>query len=82
MLRQQPARDAGAVVERPVHGRAAARRAAARRACDDQAREVVFFGADRGNEDVVFRQNTFKIQQQFARSITLENAMKPEPMLA
>ena len=51
-------------------------------AWDDRAREVVFFGADRGNEDVVFRQNTFKIQQQFARSITLENAMKPEPLLA
>lgn len=49
---------------------------------DDKAREVVFFGADRGNEEVVFRQNTFKIQQQFARSITLENAMKPEPLLA
>jgi DMSO/TMAO reductase YedYZ molybdopterin-dependent catalytic subunit len=48
----------------------------------DKAREVVFFGADRGNEEVVFRQNTFKIQQQFARSITLENAMKPEPLLA
>ena len=49
---------------------------------DDKAREVVFFGADRGNEEVVFRQNTFKIQQQFGRSITLENAMKPEPILA
>ena len=49
---------------------------------NDKAREVVFFGADKGNEDVVFRQQTLKIQQQFARSITLENAMKPEPMLA
>ena len=49
---------------------------------DDKAREVVFFGADKGNEDVVFRQNTLKLQQQFARSITLENAMKPEPLLA
>jgi DMSO/TMAO reductase YedYZ molybdopterin-dependent catalytic subunit len=49
---------------------------------DDRAREVVLFGADRGPEDVVFRQNTFKIQQQFARSITLENATKPEPILA
>lgn len=49
---------------------------------DDRAREVVFFGADRGPEDVVFRQNTFKVQQQFGRSITLENAMKPEPILA
>jgi len=48
----------------------------------DAAREVVFFGADKGNEDVVFRQNTLKVQQQFARSITLENAMKPEPLLA
>jgi len=49
---------------------------------DDVAREVVFFGSDKGNEDVVFRQNTLKVQQQFARSITLENAMKPEPILA
>lgn len=46
------------------------------------AREVVFFGTDRGKEDVVFRQQTFKLEQQFARSITLENAMKPEPLLA
>ena len=49
---------------------------------DDKAREVVFFGADKGPEEVVFRQNTLKVQQQFARSITLENAMKPEPLLA
>lgn len=49
---------------------------------DDRAHEVVFFGADRGKEDVVFRQQTFKIEQQFARSITLENAMRPEPLLA
>jgi DMSO/TMAO reductase YedYZ molybdopterin-dependent catalytic subunit len=49
---------------------------------DDRAREVVFFGADRGKEDVVFRQQTLKVEQQFARSITLENAMKPEPILA
>ncbi len=48
----------------------------------EKAREVVFFGADKGNEDVVFRQQTLKVQQQFARSITLENAMKPEPLLA
>ena len=49
---------------------------------DDSAREVVFFGTDKGNEEVVFRQNTLKVQQQFARSITLENAMKPDPLLA
>jgi DMSO/TMAO reductase YedYZ molybdopterin-dependent catalytic subunit len=43
---------------------------------------VVFFGGDKGPEDVVFRTNTLKVQQQFARSITLENAMRPEPVLA
>ena len=48
----------------------------------DKAREVVFFGADKGGEDVVFRQDTLKLQQQFARSITMENAMRPEPLLA
>jgi DMSO/TMAO reductase YedYZ molybdopterin-dependent catalytic subunit len=47
-----------------------------------KAREVVFFGTDRGEIDVVFRQQTFKLEQQFGRSITLENAMKPEPLLA
>ena len=46
------------------------------------AREVVFFGTDRGKEDIVFRQQTYKLEQQFARSMTLENAMKPEPLLA
>jgi DMSO/TMAO reductase YedYZ molybdopterin-dependent catalytic subunit len=49
---------------------------------DPKAREVVFFGADRGMQEVVFRQQTFKLEQQFGRSITLENAMKPEPLLA
>jgi DMSO/TMAO reductase YedYZ molybdopterin-dependent catalytic subunit len=47
-----------------------------------KAREVVFFGTDRGSQEVVFRQQTFKVEQQFGRSITLENAMKPEPLLA
>ena len=47
-----------------------------------KAREVVFFGRDRGPQEVVFRQQTFKLEQQFGRSITLENAMKPEPLLA
>ena len=46
------------------------------------AREVVFFGTDRGKEDIVFRQQTYKLEQQFARSMTLEHAMKPEPLLA
>jgi DMSO/TMAO reductase YedYZ molybdopterin-dependent catalytic subunit len=47
-----------------------------------KAREVVFLGTDRGEGDVVFRQQTFKLTQQFGRSITLENALKPEPLLA
>jgi DMSO/TMAO reductase YedYZ molybdopterin-dependent catalytic subunit len=47
-----------------------------------KAREVVFFGADRGDQEVIFRTQTFKLQQQFGRSITLENAMKPEPLVA
>jgi DMSO/TMAO reductase YedYZ molybdopterin-dependent catalytic subunit len=49
---------------------------------NSKAREVVFFGADVGPQDVVFRQQTFKVEQQFGRSITLENAMKPAPLLA
>ena len=47
-----------------------------------KAREVVFLGADHGAQDVVFRNQTFKLDQQFGRSITLENAMKPEPLVA
>jgi DMSO/TMAO reductase YedYZ molybdopterin-dependent catalytic subunit len=49
---------------------------------NSKAREVVFFGTDRAPQDIVFRQQTFKLEQQFARSMTLENAMKPEPLLA
>ncbi|MGD1069775.1 MAG: molybdopterin-dependent oxidoreductase [Bryobacteraceae bacterium] len=49
---------------------------------DPRAREVVFFGADRGKQDLAFRQQTFTVDQQFGRSITLENALKPEPLLA
>ena len=47
-----------------------------------KAREVVFLGTDRGPLEVVFRQQTFRLNQQFGRSVTLENALKPEPMLA
>ncbi len=49
---------------------------------NSKAREVVFFGYDHGSADVTFRQQTLKLDQQFGRSITLENAMKPEPMIA
>jgi DMSO/TMAO reductase YedYZ molybdopterin-dependent catalytic subunit len=47
-----------------------------------KAREVVFFGSDRGKEEIVFRAQTYKLEQQFGRSITLENAMKPDPIVA
>jgi DMSO/TMAO reductase YedYZ molybdopterin-dependent catalytic subunit len=49
---------------------------------DSKAREVVFFGTDHGAQEVVFRKQTFNLDQQFGRSITLEHAMKPEPLLA
>ena len=47
-----------------------------------KASEVVFFGTDHATNDVAFRMQTYKLDQQFGRSITLENAMKPEPMVA
>jgi DMSO/TMAO reductase YedYZ molybdopterin-dependent catalytic subunit len=46
------------------------------------AREVVFFGADHGEEDVEFRGNTFKVDQQFGRSLPREVALSPDPLLA
>ncbi|MEO5925733.1 MAG: molybdopterin-dependent oxidoreductase [Bryobacteraceae bacterium] len=47
-----------------------------------KAKEVVFLGTDHGAADVVFRQQTFKLDQQFGRSITIDDALKPEPLLA
>lgn len=47
-----------------------------------KAREVVFFGADKKEENVVFRQQTFAVEQQFGRSMSMENAMRPSPLLA
>jgi len=47
----------------------------------DEAREFVFFGADRGPEDVEFRGNTFKVEQQFGRSLPRDKALAAEPML-
>jgi DMSO/TMAO reductase YedYZ molybdopterin-dependent catalytic subunit len=47
-----------------------------------EAREFVFFGADRGEEDVEWRTQTFKVTQQFGRSLTREKALSPEPFLA
>jgi DMSO/TMAO reductase YedYZ molybdopterin-dependent catalytic subunit len=46
------------------------------------AREFVFFGADHAEEDVDFRGQTFKVDQQFGRSLSREKALSPEPFLA
>jgi DMSO/TMAO reductase YedYZ molybdopterin-dependent catalytic subunit len=47
-----------------------------------QAREFVFFGADHGEEEVEFRTNKYKVEQQFGRSLSREKAMSREPFLA
>jgi hypothetical protein len=39
-----------------------------------EAREFVFFGADHGEEDVDFRGQIHKVDQQFGRSLTREKA--------
>jgi DMSO/TMAO reductase YedYZ molybdopterin-dependent catalytic subunit len=48
----------------------------------DQAREFVFFGADKGEEEVEFRTDKFKVEQQFGRSLTREKALSGDPFLA
>jgi DMSO/TMAO reductase YedYZ molybdopterin-dependent catalytic subunit len=47
-----------------------------------EAKELVFFGADHGEEDVDFRGTITKVDQQFGRSLSRENALSPEPLLA
>ena len=46
------------------------------------AREFVFFGADHGEEEIEWRTQKFKLDQQFGRSLTREKAMSAEPFLA
>jgi DMSO/TMAO reductase YedYZ molybdopterin-dependent catalytic subunit len=46
------------------------------------AREIVFFGADRGKESVNFRGTNFDVEQQYGRSIQRDQALSPEPFLA
>ena len=45
-------------------------------------KEFVFFGADRGDEEVEFRTQKFTVNQQFGRSMPREKALSPEPLLA
>jgi len=47
-----------------------------------EAREFVFFGADHGEEKVVFRGQEYPLDQQFGRALTREKALAPEPLLA
>jgi DMSO/TMAO reductase YedYZ molybdopterin-dependent catalytic subunit len=47
-----------------------------------QVREVVFFGADRGEEEVEFRTQKYKVEQQYGRSLPRDIALSPEPFLA
>jgi DMSO/TMAO reductase YedYZ molybdopterin-dependent catalytic subunit len=46
------------------------------------AREFVFLGADHGEEEVEFRTQKYKLDQQFGRSLPREKAMSNEPFLA
>src|SRR5438132_1216695 len=46
------------------------------------AREFVFFGTDQAEEEVEFRTQKFKVQQQFGRSLSREQALSGEPFLA
>ncbi len=48
----------------------------------DRAREIVFFGADRGEEEVEFRGRTFPVEQQYGRSLPRDIALSDEPLLA
>lgn len=47
-----------------------------------EARELVFFGADRGEEEVDFRGRAITVEQQFGRSLSRDKALSPEPLLA
>ena len=46
-----------------------------------EAQEVVFFGADHGDEEVDFRGQVTKVDQQFGRSLLRDKALSPEPLL-
>ncbi|HSH76595.1 MAG TPA: molybdopterin-dependent oxidoreductase [Longimicrobiales bacterium] len=47
-----------------------------------EAREVVLFGADHGEEDVEFRGNTFTVDQHYGRSLQRDQALSDGPLLA
>jgi DMSO/TMAO reductase YedYZ molybdopterin-dependent catalytic subunit len=47
-----------------------------------QAHEVVFFGADRGQEEVEFRTQKYSVEQQYGRSMTREQLVSSDAFLA
>jgi DMSO/TMAO reductase YedYZ molybdopterin-dependent catalytic subunit len=48
----------------------------------DNGHEIVFFGADHGEEETDFRQQKIKLDQAFGRSLTREKALGGDPLLA
>ncbi len=46
------------------------------------AHEIVFFGADHGDEDVEFRGSVTTVDQQYGRSLRRDKALSNEPLLA
>ena len=44
--------------------------------------EIVFFGADHGEEETEFRQQKIKLDQAFGRSLTRDKAQSGDPLLA
>lgn len=47
-----------------------------------EAKEFVFFGADKGPEEVEWRTQKFNVEQQFGRSLNREQALSPDLFLA
>ena len=47
-----------------------------------EVRELVFFGADRGPEEVEFRTQKFQVEQQYGRSLTRDQALTSDAFLA
>ena len=46
------------------------------------AREIVFFSADKGTEEVTHGRGNAKVEQHFARGMDIESAMRPDVLLA
>jgi DMSO/TMAO reductase YedYZ molybdopterin-dependent catalytic subunit len=49
---------------------------------DAAAREIVFFGADKGPEEVEFRAQKFSVEQQYGRSMPRDKALASDAFLA